>query len=98
MFSPLPLTPLSADCRNDYESDLGRFKNAIALNTSKFSESWDRLDAILETVPKDAKIMTYCTGTCALRISYYGSTRSTVSHYSLSYVQEGYDALKSTHI
>lgn len=28
------------DCRNDYESELGRFEKAIPLNTSTFSESW----------------------------------------------------------
>ena len=28
------------DCRNDYESDVGKFDKAIPLNTSVFSESW----------------------------------------------------------
>jgi UPF0176 protein len=28
------------DCRNDYESDLGKFEGAIPLNTKIFSESW----------------------------------------------------------
>ena len=50
------------DCRNDYESQLGNFLNAIPLNTSKFSESWEKLDEILEAVPKSKKILTYCTG------------------------------------
>lgn len=50
------------DCRNSYESDVGRFDNAIALNTTFFRESWPVLDEILEKVPKDAPVMTYCTG------------------------------------
>jgi predicted sulfurtransferase len=50
------------DCRNSYESDVGKFKNAIPLNTTFFRESWDSLEAVLKDVPKDAPIMTYCTG------------------------------------
>lgn len=50
------------DCRNSYESDVGRFDNAISLNTTFFHESWPVLDEILENVPKDAPVMTYCTG------------------------------------
>jgi UPF0176 protein len=54
--------PVIIDCRNDYESDIGSFENATALNTKFFSESWDQLDKLLETTPKNSKIMTYCTG------------------------------------
>ena len=50
------------DCRNDFESQLGRFVNAKPLETKVFSESWEKLDSMLEAVPKDTKIMTYCTG------------------------------------
>ena len=50
------------DCRNEYESELGRFENALPLNTAKFSESWNKIDKILETVPKSTKVYTYCTG------------------------------------
>ena len=50
------------DCRNSYESDVGIFENAIPLNTTFFRESWDALDEVLANAPKDAPIMTYCTG------------------------------------
>ena len=38
---------LILDCRNDYESDQGTFQNAIPLNTTTFSESWEKLDAYI---------------------------------------------------
>ena len=50
------------DCRNSYESEIGKFENAIPLNTTFFRESWDALQGILQDKPKDAPIMTYCTG------------------------------------
>lgn len=50
------------DCRNSYESEIGIFQNAIPLNTTFFRESWDALDEVLKDKPKDAPIMTYCTG------------------------------------
>ena len=54
--------PLILDCRNDYESDIGRFEGAEPLDTTNFRESWNVLKDRLENVPKDAPIMTYCTG------------------------------------
>ena len=39
---------LVLDCRNDYESDIGSFQGSIPLNTSTFSETWTKLDEILE--------------------------------------------------
>lgn len=50
------------DCRNSYESDVGVFQHAIPLNTTFFRESWAALDSLLKDTPKDAKLMTYCTG------------------------------------
>jgi hypothetical protein len=50
------------DCRNSYESDVGKFDNAIPLNTNIFSESWDILKDKLSGKPKDTPILTYCTG------------------------------------
>lgn len=50
------------DCRNEYESEMGSFKNAIPLNSSKFSDSWSILESILEDVPKSTRILTFCTG------------------------------------
>ena len=49
-------------CRNSYESEAGSFEGAIPLNTSIFSESWEKLDEILKNVPKDTPVMTFCTG------------------------------------
>lgn len=50
------------DCRNDYESDIGNFTGAIPLNTKIFSDSWEALDKVLDGVPADKPILTYCTG------------------------------------
>ena len=50
------------DCRNSYESDVGLFQGANPLNTTFFRESWDALEETLKDTPKDAPIMTYCTG------------------------------------
>ena len=54
--------PLLLDCRNLYESDMGTFEGSVPLNTEKFSESWDKLDNLLEGVPKDQRVLTFCTG------------------------------------
>ena len=54
--------PLILDCRNTYESDLGTFRNAKPLETDIFSESWKKIDRMLENVSKEKKIMTFCTG------------------------------------
>ena len=48
------------DVRNDYEIRLGRFRGAVDPGTATFTQFADfvaRLD-----VPKDQKILTYCTG------------------------------------
>uniref|UniRef100_A0A7S3A5V4 Rhodanese domain-containing protein n=1 Tax=Rhodosorus marinus TaxID=101924 RepID=A0A7S3A5V4_9RHOD len=50
------------DCRNKYESQVGKFESAKALDTSTFRESWDWLRKELEGTKKDKRIMTYCTG------------------------------------
>eukprot|EP01041_Mallomonas_annulata_P004593 gene4593-9127_t len=50
------------DCRNSYETDVGKFDGAIPLNTTFFRESWDALEEVLQGVPKDAPVLTYCTG------------------------------------
>lgn len=55
-------TAIVLDCRNSYESDVGKFENSIPLNTTFFKESWTVLDEILKDVDKDAPILTYCTG------------------------------------
>lgn len=54
--------PLIFDCRNAYETDVGRFEGAEPLETVNFRDSWEVLQARLSEVPKDAPIMTYCTG------------------------------------
>ncbi|CAM9581310.1 unnamed protein product [Chrysoparadoxa australica] len=50
------------DCRNAYESDVGIFDTAKPLDTAFFRDSWEKLDDILKDTPKDAPVMTYCTG------------------------------------
>lgn len=54
--------PIVFDCRNDYETQVGKFELAEPLNTTNFRDSWDVLRDRLRDVPKDAPIMTYCTG------------------------------------
>jgi predicted sulfurtransferase len=54
--------PVLLDCRNLYESDLGTFEGAIALGTEKFSESWKTLDSMFVDVPRDQRVLTFCTG------------------------------------
>jgi predicted sulfurtransferase len=54
--------PVILDCRNQYETGVGRFETAEPVNTENFRDTWDILQERLEGVPKDAPIMTYCTG------------------------------------
>lgn len=54
--------PVVLDCRNSYESEVGVFDGAVPLNTTFFRESWPVLEDVLKDTPKDAPIMTYCTG------------------------------------
>lgn len=55
-------SPILLDCRNTYETDVGIFEGAEALGTDNFRDSWDVLKDRLADAPKDAPIMTYCTG------------------------------------
>jgi predicted sulfurtransferase/predicted O-methyltransferase YrrM len=54
--------PIVLDCRNDYETQVGRFLLSEPLDTVNFRDSWNVLKERLRDVPKDAPIMTYCTG------------------------------------
>ena len=54
--------PLVLDCRNKYETGVGRFVGAEPLNTENFRESFDVLSERLKDVDKSKPIMTYCTG------------------------------------
>ena len=54
--------PVILDCRNTYETDVGRFEGAEPLDTESFRESWEVLQERLKDTPKDAPIMMYCTG------------------------------------
>lgn len=54
--------PILLDCRNKYETDVGRFELAEPLGTENFRESWDVIRERLADTPKDAPIMMYCTG------------------------------------
>ncbi len=48
------------DTRNWYESDIGKFKNAITPNTEHFKGFKEYLDAA--QIPKEKKVLMYCTG------------------------------------
>ncbi len=48
------------DTRNNYESEVGRFKNAITPDIDTFREFPKALEALKDI--KDKKIVTYCTG------------------------------------
>lgn len=54
--------PIILDCRNSYESDVGHFKGAEAVNTQNFRDTWEVLETRLKNVPKDTPIYGYCTG------------------------------------
>lgn len=58
----LEVRPVVLDCRNSYESEVGLFEGAVPLNTTFFRESWPVLEALLKDTPRDAPILTYCTG------------------------------------
>jgi len=55
-------SPLIFDCRNDYETSVGKFEGADTLDTENFRDSWDVFKERLMDKPKDTPIMTYCTG------------------------------------
>lgn len=59
--------PIVLDCRNSYETDVGTFQGAEPLETTNFRDSWDILKDRLKDTPKDAPIMTFCTGMFPLR-------------------------------
>ncbi len=48
------------DMRNDYESNIGKFKNAIAVDTENFRDLPSKIDKLKNL--KDKKVITYCTG------------------------------------
>lgn len=60
------------DARNDYESDIGKFKNAITPHIKTFKD----VKAELEKLPKDQPVLTYCTGDirCEYLSAYMKST------------------------
>jgi predicted sulfurtransferase len=41
---------------------VGTFEGAVPLNTTFFRESWPVLDALLRDTPRDAPLLTFCTG------------------------------------
>ena len=56
------LLPIVLDCRNEYETQVGKFDLAEPLGTTNFRDTWDVLKDKLKDIPKNAPIMTYCTG------------------------------------
>ena len=54
--------PIILDCRNTYESNVGRFEGAEPVGTENFRDTWEVLEERLKDTPKDAPIYGYCTG------------------------------------
>lgn len=52
--------PIVLDCRNDYETQVGKFDLAEPLGTTNFRDSWEVLKNRLKDTPKDAPIMSEC--------------------------------------
>eukprot|EP00808_Paulinella_micropora_P013378 g67678.t1 len=50
------------DCRNKYETNVGKFEGSVPLNTDTFKETWEAVEKALKDVPKDAPVRMYCTG------------------------------------
>jgi len=50
------------DMRNHYESEIGRFKNAITPDVDTFRESLDMIEEDLKDHKEDKNLVMYCTG------------------------------------
>lgn len=50
------------DCRNYYESEIGRFEFSKRMKVERFHESFDEIDEILNNEKPDKEIYLYCTG------------------------------------
>jgi predicted sulfurtransferase len=106
--SALPPDALVLDCRNSYESDVGKFEGAQPLNTNTFRESWNAIQEILGKQPqvsKDTPIYTYCTGgiRCVKINAYLEQKLGFTNTYRLqggiiSYVRELENGMKSSSI
>ncbi len=61
------------DMRNHYESEIGRFKNAITPDVDTFRDSLDIIEKNLEQHKEDKKLVMYCTGgiRCEKASAYY---------------------------
>lgn len=54
--------PVLIDCRNWYESQIGKFEGAVRLPVDRHSEAFDAIDTILQHQPDDKEVLLYCTG------------------------------------
>ncbi len=61
------------DMRNHYESEIGRFKNAITPDVDTFRDSLDIIEEQLKDHKEDKKLVMYCTGgiRCEKASAYY---------------------------
>ena len=50
------------DMRNHYESEIGRFKNAVTPDVDTFRDSLDIIEEDLKDSKEDKKLVMYCTG------------------------------------
>lgn len=53
---------LVIDFRNNYESEVGHFENAICPDVGTFREELPFVENLLKGEPKDRKLLLYCTG------------------------------------
>lgn len=53
---------LIIDFRNNYESEVGHFENAICPDVGTFREELPLVEKMLESQPKNKKLLLYCTG------------------------------------
>lgn len=61
------------DMRNHYESEIGRFKNAVTPDVDTFRDSLDIIEEDLQDHKDDKKLVMYCTGgiRCEKASAYY---------------------------
>lgn len=79
--------PVVVDCRNWYESEVGRFEQAIRLPVDRYSESFDAIDEVLRDVQPNQEVLLYCTG--GIRCEKIGAYLTQVKNRSNVHTLEG---------
>lgn len=92
-------TTMLLDVRNHYESSLGSFIGSTPLNTDVYSDSWDRLDKLVDS-STDMNVMMFCTGgiRCVKASAYLKQIKNLKNVYTLKDGIIGYERwLKLNH-